>query len=244
MDTSEHIATNDWVDGQLSALPQDLQWQPAPSAALDALRSRQARRAAHRRRWTRGLAAVVVLGICLPAMSMTRTFAARCVDACIDLTARVTNALRPGHAAETTPTDQRALAPDFSLSDTNGAVVSLSSLRGRVVLVNFWATWCAPCRAEMPWFVELRHQRGDDGFSIVGISLDDDGWTSVRPYAASQHIDYPLVIDTAAAAQDYGIDALPATFLIDRHGRVAFVHRGLVPRETYEREVAALLKER
>ena len=244
MDTSNRIVTNDWVDEQLSALPPDPQWQPDPTAALGALRSGQTRRASHRRRWTRGLAAIVVLGICLPAMSMTRTFAARCVNACVDLTARVTNALRTPRTSGAIATDDHVLAPDFSLSDANGSIVSLSSLRGRVVLVNFWATWCAPCRVEMPWFAELQRQRGNEGLAVVGISVDEDGWTSVRPYATAHHIDYRLAVDTAAIAQAYDVDALPATFLIDRDGRVAFAHRGLVPRETYEQEISALLKER
>jgi cytochrome c biogenesis protein CcmG/thiol:disulfide interchange protein DsbE len=244
MDTSNDITRNDWVDEQLSTLPLDPQWQPDPASALNTLRTRQTHRAFRRRRWTRGLAAVVVLGVCLPAMSMTRTFAARCVDACVDLTTRVTKALRPARTSDAAVAGERILAPEFSLPDARGAHVSLASLRGRVVLVNFWATWCAPCRVEMPWFVDLQHRHDDDGLSIVGISVDEDGWTSVRPYAAAHSIDYRLAIDTDAVAQTYDVDALPATFLIDRNGRVAFAHRGLVPRQTYEQEISALLSER
>jgi cytochrome c biogenesis protein CcmG/thiol:disulfide interchange protein DsbE len=95
----------------------------------------------------------------------------------------------------------------------------------------------------MPWFVELQERYRERGLTMIGVSLDDDGWTSVRPFAAAQHVTYPLAIGDDRVARAYGVGVLPTTFIVDRRGRIAVAHEGLVPKETYEQEIAALLAE-
>jgi len=136
----------------------------------------------------------------------------------------------------------RHQAPDFALKDVDGKTVKLSDLRGDVVLLNFWATWCSPCQIEIPWFVDFQQQYKDRKFAVVGVSLDDDGWTSVKPYLEKRKINYRVVVGTEETSQLYGgIDALPTTFLIDRSGRIAQVHTGLVSKSEYQDEIVKLL---
>ncbi|MGH9663240.1 MAG: TlpA disulfide reductase family protein, partial [Bryobacteraceae bacterium] len=128
----------------------------------------------------------------------------------------------------------RKSAPDFALKDANGATVHLSDYKGKVVLLNFWATWCGPCRVEIPWFLQFEREYKDRGFAVVGVSMDDDGWESVKPYIAEQKINYRILLGDDSVSNLYGgVDSLPTTFLIDRSGRVAAVHVGLVGRSTY-----------
>ncbi|HWB31217.1 MAG TPA: TlpA disulfide reductase family protein [Vicinamibacterales bacterium] len=243
MEISDRIATTAWIDREMAILDPEPRWQPDSAAALDRFRAHQTSRVSHRRRWALVVVAATAIGICLPAMSVTRTFAERCVDACVGLTTRVTKALRPNRTAGVAMADVRQAAPELSLRDADGALVELSALRGRVVVVNFWATWCAPCRVEMPWLVELQERYRGRGLTTIGVSLDDDGWASVRPFAEEQAVTYPLAIGDERVARAYGVGVLPTTFLVDRRGRIAAAHEGLVPKETYEQEIAALLTE-
>ncbi|HYL85868.1 MAG TPA: TlpA disulfide reductase family protein [Candidatus Angelobacter sp.] len=133
-------------------------------------------------------------------------------------------------------------AANFSLPDSNGVQVALADYKGKVVLLNFWATWCGPCKIEIPWFMEFNKTYKDRGFAVLGVSLDDDEWKSVRPYLAEKKMDYPVMVGNDQVSQSYGgIDSLPTTFIIDRDGRIAFVHMGLVGKETYEKEIRNLL---
>jgi peroxiredoxin len=136
----------------------------------------------------------------------------------------------------------RKPAPNFTLLDSNGAKVTLASLKGKVVLLNFWATWCGPCQVEIPWFVEFNKTYKARGLAVVGVSMDEDGWKSVKPYLATKKIDYPIVVGTEDVAKSYGgVDSLPSTFIIDRDGKIAFSHSGLVGKDTYETEIRSLL---
>ena len=136
----------------------------------------------------------------------------------------------------------RKAAPDFTLTDANGASVKLSDYKGEVVLLNFWATWCGPCKIEIPWFIQFKKAYKDRGFMILGISRDDDGWKAVKPFLSQMGINYPVMIGNDGLAELYGgVDSLPSTFLIDRQGRIAFMHLGLVARRDYEAEIQALL---
>jgi peroxiredoxin len=140
------------------------------------------------------------------------------------------------------PDKQRKAAPDFTLKDSAGKNVKLSDFRGKVVLLNFWATWCGPCKIEIPWFIDFEKSYKDRDFTVLGVSLDDEGWTVVKPFIAERKINYPVVVGTEETSQQYGgVDALPTTFVIDRDGRIASVHQGLVSKSEYENEIRDLL---
>jgi peroxiredoxin len=132
--------------------------------------------------------------------------------------------------------------PDFSLKDTNGKRLSLSGYQGKVVVLNFWATWCGPCKTEIPWFIEFEKQFQTRGFTVLGVSMDEEGWKVVNPYVAEHKINYPIVLADEEVNESYGgIEALPTTLLIGRDGKVAFLHAGLISREDYEKEIRKLL---
>jgi peroxiredoxin len=143
------------------------------------------------------------------------------------------------------PESQRKSAPDFTLKDSNGTSVKLSDYRGKVVLLNFWATWCGPCKIEIPWFIEFEQTYKDRGFAVLGVSMDDDGWDAVKPYLSARKVNYRVVLGTDQVAQSYGgVDSLPTTYVIDREGRIASVHVGLVGRREYESEIQQLLEKK
>ena len=139
---------------------------------------------------------------------------------------------------------QRKPAPNFSLKDADGNAVNLADYRGKVVLINFWATWCGPCEAEIPWFIEFEKKYKDQGFAVLGVSMDDDGWKSVRPYIASHKINYRIMIGSEVVSQQFGeIEALPTSFVLDREGRIASNHVGLVDKVDYQNEITKLLQD-
>ena len=146
-------------------------------------------------------------------------------------------------AATLKPDKDRRTAPDFALKDADGRTVRLSDYRGKVVLLDFWATWCDPCRYEIPWFMEMERKRKDRGFAVLGVSMDDDGWEAVKPFIAELGVNYRVLVGNDEIAQLYGgVDALPTTFLIDREGKIAFVHVGLGNRRDFEDGVEQLLQ--
>ena len=133
-------------------------------------------------------------------------------------------------------------APDFTLKDANGKRVSLSDFKGKVVVLNFWATWCGPCKTEIPWFIEFQKRWESRGFTVLGVSMDEEGWKAVTPYAAEKGINYPILLANEEVNQRYGgIEALPTTLVIGRDGKVAFIHSGLISRADYEKEIQQLL---
>jgi cytochrome c biogenesis protein CcmG/thiol:disulfide interchange protein DsbE len=141
------------------------------------------------------------------------------------------------------PDQDRHQAPDFALKDVNGQTVRLSDYRGKVVLLDFWATWCGPCEIEIPWFMDLERRNKDKGFAVLGVSMDDDGWESVKPFLSKLGVNYRVVIGDSETAQLYGgVDALPTTFLIDRDGKIAAIHVGLADRKDFEDGVEQLLQ--
>jgi len=132
-------------------------------------------------------------------------------------------------------------AADFSVQDLNGHPVDLASLRGKVVLLNFWATWCTPCRAEIPNFVQFQDSYGPQGLQIVGMSMDDDA-KPVREFYRQFKMNYPVGMGTDKIAQSYGgILGLPVTVLIGRDGRIAARYVGAVQLPTVEQEIKTLL---
>ncbi len=136
----------------------------------------------------------------------------------------------------------RKPAPDFSLKDASGASVKLSDYRGKVVLLNFWATWCGPCEEEIPWFIGFQQEFKDREFAVLGISVDEDGWDAVKPFVARRKVNYRVMLGGEEVSQIYGnVENLPTTFIIDREGRIARTHIGLVSRNTYKQEILQLM---
>jgi peroxiredoxin len=135
-----------------------------------------------------------------------------------------------------------APAPDFTLQDLNGRPVQLSKLRGRVVVVNFWATWCGPCRAEIPGFVKAYEQYQPKGLEIVGVSLDHAGRDVVQDFVKKNGIGYPVALDAGQIAQQYGgVTGIPTTFVVDRQGRIAKKHIGSMDQSSFEAMIKPLL---
>ena len=139
--------------------------------------------------------------------------------------------------------NSRNAAPDFTLADSKGTAVKLSNYRDRVVLLDFWATWCEGCKVEIPWYMEFQKKYKESGLSVVGVSVDEDGWKSVKPFLEAKQVNYPVVIGDWDLAGRFGITALPVTLLIDRNGKVADLHVGMVDKDAFDREIQILLKD-
>ena len=138
----------------------------------------------------------------------------------------------------------RKRAPDFELTDARGSAVKLSDYAGKVVLLDFWATWCTPCKESIPWFNDLHEKYGPQGFAVLGVSMDES-WDIVRPFVEKMDVRYPVVLGNKRVAYLYGdVDALPLAFFIDRAGRVAAIHLGEASRKDYEKTIKALLEVR
>lgn len=139
----------------------------------------------------------------------------------------------------------RKPAAQFSLQDADGKTVTLTEYKGKVVLLNFWATWCGPCKIEIPWFAEFERKYKDRGFAVLGVAMDDEGWSAVKPYLAKNKITYRIIAGNDKVAESYGgVESLPTTFIVDREGMIAAEHQGLVGKDEYEKEIVGLLDKR
>jgi peroxiredoxin len=183
---------------------------------------------------------------------MTRTGAAAVVVvALLGLVVSSTMGLKGVQAVLTAPKD-RTLAPDFALKDTAGKVVRLSEYRGRVVLLDFWATTCAGCIQEIPMFIGISKTYDGRGFATIGVSEDiayadlknaDEAWDRVRPFVRDHQVPYLVLMGDSRVTADYGIKALPLTYLVDAEGRVAAIYSGVVARGNLEANIKTLLAE-
>lgn len=133
-------------------------------------------------------------------------------------------------------------APAWKLKDVHGQSVSSAQFKGKVVVVDFWATWCGPCRQEIPGYIDLQRKYGKDGLIIVGVSLDQAGPTVVEEFVKKFAVNYQMVMgDDEVQAAFGGMEAIPTTFLIDRAGQMRDRKVGAEPTEEYERKIIALL---
>lgn len=228
---------NDWVDAKLTALPSEQQWEPDVPAALARFSQKRAEKNWAWRRWA--LALTVAGAACLFAMFLPspQVLAHRCLECSV----RVWQNLSGQNIVTSELAGQ--VAPDFTLTDANGKEVTLSELKGKVVLVNFWATWCHGCQEEIPWFIEFEKKYGEQGLAVIGVSMDSDGWKEVRPWIKEKGVNYAVVIGSEELAKKYGLDGMPLTALVRRDGKIADTHAGVVDRAGTEKRIRGLLEE-
>jgi peroxiredoxin len=174
-----------------------------------------------------------------------RIYLLRASALAVALAGIATAAGQPTNRAVLQPASERKAAPEFALQDSSGKTATLKEYRGKVVLLDFWATWCHGCKQEIPWFSEFEKAHHAEGFAVVGVSMDEGGWNAVKPFLAEAHVPYRMLLGDDATAKRYGIDSLPDTFLIDREGRVAAAYRAvLVDKDDVESNIKAVLSKR
>jgi peroxiredoxin len=237
------MANNDkWVDERMSSL-NPAGFQPDVNRALARLRSRTT---PHSRRWAWVTATAAAIAMSVMALPVPRAHAERFCRECLmeiqesgsfqDIYVHFVHALHHHLLFLQGP-------PDFALEGSDGNIVRLSNYRGKVVLLNFWATWCGGCKTEIPWLVEFQRTYGDRGLVVVGVSLDDDGWQKVRPFMATAGISYPVAIGHPRLVRFFSSsDALPVSALITRSGRIAATHTGVPAKNVYQSEIEQLLR--
>jgi peroxiredoxin len=135
-------------------------------------------------------------------------------------------------------------APDWTLKNLDGKTVSLSDFKGKVVVLDFWATWCPPCQAEIPHFIELQNEFKAKGVTIVGLSVDSIAPADVAKFAKDNGMNYPIVMADEKTATAYGADqGIPTTVVVDRKGNIVATHAGLTDKETFKSEIEKALSD-
>ncbi len=149
------------------------------------------------------------------------------------------------HALEAAaPVQNGKPAPDFTLQDINGVTHRLSDYRGKVVMLNFWATWCPPCIKEVPEYSELQTEYGPQGLQVLGIALDDEGLSRVKPWVAKHTVDYPILLPDSKVTAAYGdMASIPVTFIIDRKGIIRTSYVGIRKKDVVEGIIKPVLAE-
>jgi peroxiredoxin len=162
----------------------------------------------------------------------------------------------PGQAgarATVVPEASRQAAPAFQLADSSGTNKQVTDYRGKVVLLNFWATECGGCRLEIPWLIELESAHKSGGFTVVGVSMDTsyegaksagEAWSKVKPFVLDHKLNYPVLMGDAALITSYKLGAVPATYLIDKQGRIAATYSGVIDKSDVDSNINKLLAER
>jgi len=157
-----------------------------------------------------------------------------------------------GMHATVVPQASREAAPAFQLADVSGTDKQVTDYRGKVVLLNFWATACGGCQLEIPWLIELESAHKSDSFTVVGISMDtsyegsksaDEAWSAVKPFVQDHKLNYPVLMGDATLITSYKLAAVPATYLIDKQGRIAATYSGVADKSDVDSNIKKLLAE-
>ncbi len=221
---------DDFVEKSLSSLGEPEGFEPSAARARVRLRERKASTG---RRWIWTL--VPVTAVALIAMLLPASRASANVESPGVNFEHIQFMVSYHWQALVAMVHGNERAPNFKLTDADGNTVKLSNYRGKVVLLNFWATWCAPCKAEVPWFVDLQKEYADD-LVVLGVSFDEDGWTSVKPFIEERNVNYPVMLAGPDLPEQYRkIESLPATLMINRFGYITGTHLGLASKAQYER---------
>lgn len=242
MDKNEFGCDEMWVDKQLALLDRDAGREPNVLVGFALFKKEtQRKQGLIKQRWTWLAVAVGLVCLFVLVLPFPRVLAHRCLECSV----AVWQSLAQSNPAPANlkPEGARKLAPDFNLKDAEGKDVRLAALKGGVVVVNFWATWCHGCQTEIPSFIEFEKKYGNRGLTIIGISMDDDGWKSVRPWIKEKGVNYPIVIGNKDLSQQYGLMGMPLSVLVDREGRIANSHSGVVDTTAFEQQVQELLNE-
>jgi DsbE subfamily thiol:disulfide oxidoreductase len=163
------------------------------------------------------------------------------VGAAVSTTAILSGQNESGEAA-TGLSSKIIPAPSWGLQAVGGNVVHSSDFKGKVVVLDFWATWCPPCKAEIPGFIALQNEYGKNGLAVVGVSVDEGGTAVVKAFAQQSGMNYSVVLADKKTTQVFGgIEAIPTTFIIDREGRIVKKHLGFTEKEEFEKELKPLL---
>lgn len=137
--------------------------------------------------------------------------------------------------------NSESTAPNWVLNDLHGKSVRLSDYKGKIVVLNFWATWCSTCRKELSEFVAMKQQFESKGVVIIGVAMDRDNVADVKAIVRQYFVNFPTVIATSSMLRDYGVASTPQTFIINRNGIVVFKHDGALSRETLKQRIAQVL---
>lgn len=170
-----------------------------------------------------------ILSILMTGLLLTAHFSAVQSESGVYGSFNITSINPTPFSSEQTNTRGLIDAPDFTLTNMEGEAFSISDHKGKVIVLNIWATWCPPCREEIPDFIEMQNEMKDDGVLFVGVSVDETGWDVVRPFAEEFQINYPLVVDDGTVYAKYGpLSGLPTSFIINKQGQVEHVAPGMI----------------
>lgn len=230
--------TEDWVKEQLAKLNPAPDWLPDEERALARLNEHLSLRRRPGRHWMWSAISAAVACVCLlvfPGLwGGVKQIWTRHNDSQVVYVGQVYAALA---------TKNRQAAPNFVLRNVQGDDIHLSDYRGHVVLLNFWASWCPPCKAEIPWLSDFEKSYKDQGLEVIGVAIQDGPLASLRDFASDLGINYQVLLDDGETAESYRISAVPMTYIIDRDGNIAAASSGIINRAECVAEIVRLLKQ-
>jgi len=249
MDQSDERELDRAIAERFSAFRVNDDWRPNVERSLAKLRQRQ-RESASKRRMAMLLVFAIASCISVAAFPATRAFAEHAVSACVQQSSKLLAFLvgdpsGPAPSSTYIQPEARKTAADFIVRDASGKAIRFSDFRGKPVLLNFWATGSDPSKIEIPILMELQQAYRDRGLTVLGVSIEREGWNAVSPYMEKTKFNYPVMVAGGEVAALYGgLSTIPTTLLIDATGRIAAVHVGVCNRGEYEGEIDAVLKGR